>query len=220
MKAINLTDSKFNKLSVIKQVENRNKQRKWMCLCECGNTCTATTAALRSGKKQSCGCLRKATALNQAMKLKKHGACSNGKVSSEWRSWYAMRCRCTKKYDVAHTSYAANGITVCERWLSSFENFLADMGPKPIDGQRYSIDRIDNTRGYEPSNCRWATYSQQNNNKSSCIQIFALGKLQTVTQWARELGVCFGTVRAACAKYGEEAGIQEIKRRLEGLLGK
>jgi hypothetical protein len=84
--------------------------------------------------------------------------------SPEYKSWRGMRarCACKKQY---WKNYGARGIAVCKRWQDSFEAFYADVGPRPGDG--YSIDRIDNDRGYEPGNVRWATASEQQRNKQS-----------------------------------------------------
>jgi hypothetical protein len=79
-----------------------------------------------------------------------------------YRSWLHMKERCTNSRCHAYASYGGRGITVCERWSASFENFLADMGKRP-DGK--TLDRIDNDGNYEPSNCRWATASEQRRNQ-------------------------------------------------------
>lgn len=83
--------------------------------------------------------------------------------SSEYRAWSDLKRRCLNRKNKAWHLYGARGISVCERWLSSFDNFLADMGRKPVG--RYSIDRIDNDGNYEPGNCRWATQKQQLENR-------------------------------------------------------
>lgn len=71
--------------------------------------------------------------------------------------------RCTNERVPEFARYGARGISVCERWASSYENFLADMGRKPSPS--HSIDRIDNDDNYEPGNCRWATAKQQRANR-------------------------------------------------------
>ena len=89
----------------------------------------------------------------------KHGHWINGKPSKTYSSWRAMKYRCSNSKNIY---YKQMGITVCERWLNSFDNFLEDMGERP-DG--CTLDRIDNTKGYSPDNCRWSTIKVQNNNK-------------------------------------------------------
>jgi lambda repressor-like predicted transcriptional regulator len=84
-------------------------------------------------------------------------------------------------------NYAMRGITVCERWANSFESFLADVGPCP--SPKHSIDRVDNEKGYEPGNVRWATSEQQNNNKRSNRKITVNGVTKTLAQWCREAGI-------------------------------
>jgi hypothetical protein len=123
----------------------------WLCECECGARRTVVHGKhLRSGSITSCGCHRRD-------KSTTHGR-SRTPIHNEWKQ---MRQRCQNPNNVSFVDYGGRGITVCERW-ESFENFYADMGDRP-DGM--TLGRIDNNGNYEPANCRWETYSQQNINR-------------------------------------------------------
>lgn len=115
--------------------------------------------------------------------LTKHGRTE----TPEWKSWMHMKSRCFTPSDAKYPDYGARGITVCDRWRDSFENFLADMGPKP--SRKHTIDRIDNDGNYEPGNCRWATNREQCNNRRSNVILEFRGERMNATQWAQRLGV-------------------------------
>lgn len=103
-----------------------------------------------------------------------------------WAVWHGMRQRCTNLKRSDYKYYGGRGISVCKRW-NSFQSFITDMGPRP--SKKYTIDRVDNNGDYTPSNCRWATKEQQSTNSRSALQITARGKTQTLSAWARELGM-------------------------------
>lgn len=131
----------------------------WTCRCDCGSVCDALSKDLRSGHKASCGCLKVEQGKRAAIR---HGAASHSSRSPEYRSWQSMLTRCYNKKYHRFDRYGGRGITVCDRWRESFENFLTDMGSRSTGT---SIDRFPNPNGnYEPSNCRWATRVQQRNN--------------------------------------------------------
>lgn len=100
----------------------------------------------------------------------------------EWQCWAHMKARCTKPGHPAFKNYGGRGITVCDRWLAGFENFIADMGKKP--DPRMDIDRIDNAKGYEPGNCRWANRVTNMRNKRNNRTITAFGQTRCLTEWA------------------------------------
>lgn len=105
-----------------------------------------------------------------------------------YKSWQAM----LRRVKVAEKAkwYSGRGIGVCYRW-KEFENFYADMGDRPAGT---SLDRIDNDKGYQPGNCRWATRSQQASNKRSNVVLEFGGKRQCAKHWARELGLGVATI--------------------------
>lgn len=125
-----------------------------------------------------------------------------------------MKARCLNPNNSGFHNYGGRGITVCKRWYK-FENFYADMGPRPAG--RWTIERIKNSKGYSPTNCRWATYTEQLNNRRNNHRITAFGKTQTLTQWAREFSMRVGRLRGRIVDMGmlpEEALLQ--KKSLRG----
>ena len=149
----------YGRLSVLGlSPEQWGKHKRWLCRCECGTLCIVAGGQLRKGKTRSCGCLNLESLQSRAT----HGKCVGGH-RRVYRIWNAMRQRCHNPNQPHYERYGGRGITVCDEWRKSFEAFYRDMGDPPSPD--HSIDRIDNDRGYEPGNCRWATAAQQNRNQ-------------------------------------------------------
>jgi hypothetical protein len=106
-----------------------------------------------------------------------------------------IKQRCMNPNNPAYKDYGGRGIKVCDRWLESYKNFYEDMGDRP-DGM--SIERIDNNRGYSPDNCKWATSSEQNNNRRN-VHIY---KGRTISDWSEITGIKKSTIRARLRDYG------------------
>ncbi len=157
MKKLDLVGHKYGLVTVLGEPKRCPGSFSWKCRCDCGTEFTALAGNLRSGKTKSCGCLRDKLAKDRI----RHGQARKRSITNEHRIWRGMIQRCTNPKSTSWKHYGARGISVCERWMT-FENFFADMGKKPDD---LSIDRINNDGNYEPSNCRWATRSEQQRNK-------------------------------------------------------
>jgi len=189
MRTLDLTGQKYGLLTVVSKKgrsDGLRPEHLWFCLCDCGNTAIVRQNNLRSGHTKSCGCHMRE--VNKTLHTV-HGM----KKSSTYTTWCQMKARCYSPGSTAYKNYGAKGITVCARWRDSFENFLQDMGEKP--SRAYSIERIDNGKGYLPDNCRWATVSEQNRNYSRNVVIEYAGRRQCLSDWADELGLSKATLR-------------------------
>lgn len=190
-----LTNQIFGILTVlgyIGQTPNGSRDAMWLCQCSCGNQKVAITARLNNGMIQSCGCLLNEQ-LHKGLKFK-HGY-ARTRVHSIWQD---MIRRCQNPKNKAFKNYGGRGIKVCERWFE-FENFLADMGEPP--SKKHSIDRKDNNGNYEPSNCKWATPMEQQNNRRNNRLITYQGKTQSMSMWCRELHISTSAVYNRLARH-------------------
>lgn len=172
---IDITGQKFNKLTAIKYLGNQN----WLCKCDCGNDSITTAGRVKSGNTKSCGCVKRSVL---GISTTKHGMAG----TRTYRIWKSMRNRCNNPKTPRYKDYGGRGITICKRW-NKFENFLADMGECP-DGM--SIDRVNNNKGYSPSNCKWSTTSEQASNTRNTIKV----KGKTLVQLAKETGISYSTL--------------------------
>lgn len=181
---------KFNRLTVL-ETFIKDYRRYAKCICDCGKNVTILFQSLKSGHTKSCGCLQKELAGTQSST---HGL----RGTKEYQCWSHIKDRCLNLNNKRYSSYAGRGITMCERWIHSFENFLADMGFAPTP--QHSIDRIDNMGNYEPGNCRWATDKEQGNNRRTSLIIEYNGSKKTLAQWCRELGLKYPAMQSRLSK--------------------
>lgn len=164
-----LSGLKVGKLTVNHRAEDTpSGNTRWWATCECGTFKRYPAYELKHGRPGHCGCNR-----------------GNITTMPEYKVWQSMKKRCEKLYS-RNESYIARGIKVCDRWINSFDAFIADMGNRPSN--KHCIDRINNDLGYSPDNCRWVLPIVNANNRSTNVTITYKGETRTMTEWARHLG--------------------------------
>lgn len=183
---------------------SRKRWHIWLCRCDCGVELEVPSTKLAGATEPNCGCRKVeiATKIIEAYNASglpsptiKHGLTG----SPEYISWAAMKARCLNAKNREYHRYGGRGIQVCERWLHSFDNFLADMGQKPTT--KHSLDRINVDGNYEPRNCRWATPKEQARNTRSNRILEICGSKKTLAEWVEISGL-----RAFTILYRIEAG--------------
>lgn len=190
-KKYDLTGKKFEKLTVLKRVENSKcGQTRWLCKCECGNETIVWGNHLRSGHTRSCGCINKEVCANLPHKAK-HGL--HG--TRLYRIWNGIknRTRESTNWNPLYKNYSGRGIDLCEDWneFISFYNWAIKNGYD----DNLTIDRIDVNGNYEPKNCRWVTMKEQQNNKRDNVRIEYMGECHTLSEWEEKLGMNRGLLR-------------------------
>ena len=194
-KQYNLIGQVFGRLTVIDGPFQRPQKSGhlatiWYCRCVCGLFVAVGHSNLTSTTK-SCGCLRRELA---AKRHTTHGDTAHGKDSPEYLAWSAMKKRCLNPKYSAYPDYGGRGITICERWINSFGAFLSDMGRRPSENERYTIERKDNDGHYCPENCKWATYKEQENNRRNNVMLTLNGESHTLSQWCELTGLRRSTI--------------------------
>lgn len=181
---IDISGIRFGRVVASHTVDSKGN---WMCFCDCGKSKVISSGALRRGATVSCGCYQSEVASRAAsIHKRKHGM--DG--TPVYKIWVHMRQRCQNPKAPNYRLYGGRGISVCQAWWK-FENFLSDMGDRP--SPEYSIDRIDSNGDYEPSNCRWATKTQQSNNSRTNRRLEHKGMVMTMAEWASKLGMNYSS---------------------------
>lgn len=188
---IDLSGERFNRLIVLCRVENsKNGQTRWKCKCDCGNETIVSSSNLKNNSVKSCGCLR----------YEPHNThhLSNTKL---YNIWYKMKQRCYCIEDEAYKYYGGRGIGICKEWVNDFVcfyNWAYTNGYK----KGLTIERINNEKGYSPTNCKWATAKEQANNRRSCRVYTYNGKTLNLMQWCKELDLPYKTIHSRLYKSG------------------
>lgn len=199
----NLIGQRFGRLVVEEIIK---KGAYWLCKCDCGNTKIAKCSSLLKGKTKSCGCLYKD-------KIVKHRMCN----TLLYKSYKNMVTRCFNKSCKAYEDYGGRGITVCEEWLgtSGSKNFITWAISSGYN-ELLTIDRIDVNGNYEPSNCKWATRKEQNNNKRNNHLITYNNETYNLSQWAERLNIKRATLanRLIKRKWSIEKALTTPVRKL------
>jgi hypothetical protein len=169
---------RFDRWVVLERRENGGKrlnQARYLCRCDCGTERVLYGGMLTADRSHSCGCRQSWATHRQTHTV-------------EYAAWANMKDRCERPTCIGYHNYGGRGIRVCERWLNSFENFYADVGPRP--SPKHSLDRWPNPNGhYEPGNVRWATAKEQALNTRKNHLVTYNNTTHSVTEWAMQLGV-------------------------------
>lgn len=189
----NMAGHRFGRLTALAVAPKNHKELHWDCVCDCGSRVVVRGSSLRNGHTISCGVR---CTLRQMPSQRTHGQSR----TPTWNSWSSMRKRCENPAEPKFPQYGGRGISVCERW-QVFESFLADMGARPIGT---TLDRWPDTNGnYEPGNCRWATPTEQQNNRTNNRRIDVNGDTMTIAQLSAATGMSPSAIARRLARGGE-----------------
>lgn len=188
-----LTGQRFGRLTVIERAENQNQRAMWKCKCDCGNETEVISANLVRGNTKSCGCLKS--------QVSKERLTIHGMVDTKlYKTWLGMKARCTNVNNKKYKNYGGRGISICPEWKKEFLNFY-EWSVKSGWNKKLSIDRVNNDGNYEPSNCKWSTWKEQENNRSNNAWYEYKGETKTISQWSDIYGIPYKTIACRILKH-------------------
>ena len=197
-KVKDLTGQRFGRLTVIGIDDRGTRKTYWNCLCDCGNIKSVRSDSLQCGAIQSCGCLKKEQDDVNLMSEAKKKSEKFGSVYGHTRIhnvWAGMKSRCFNPNDARFSDYGGRGITVCDEWRDDFFKFYEWAMSNGYDDS-LTIDRIDNSKGYSPKNCRWASQKEQARNRRTNINIRIGNVTKTLREWCDLFDLPYSRVHA------------------------
>lgn len=187
MKYKDISGQKFGQLTALYKLHNYHKTGSyWLCVCECGNFKEVYLGSLQQGLTISCGCYHKKRIKEVCATHGKHG-------TRIYKIWKDMKQRCYNTNNLSYKEWGGRGILICDEWLYDFMTFY-DWSMNNGYKDNLTIDRIDNNKGYSPSNCRWTNAKTQSRNKRNNINITINGEVHCLTDWCKILNLNHKTV--------------------------
>src|SRR5262245_27864766 len=188
--------ARYERWTVLALADATPSRQRWSCRCDCGTVKTVRDQSLKAGTSRSCGCLQVEVATRQCREGTVHGESHR---TVEYWLWVNIRRRCYARQLPDYRHYGGRGITMCERWRESYQQFLIDVGRRPTPD--HTLDRIDNNGNYEPGNVRWATRKEQSRNQRTNLLITIGGQTKCLSEWSEVSGIPACTIRQRLAVY-------------------
>lgn len=183
---------KYGKLTFVEDAGvNKHQKKLWRMLCECGVETVVIASQAKTGNTKSCGCLKKMG------RPKVHGK----RLHPLYSTWCNMKARCYNVNHPQYKDYGGRGIFVCDQWKHDFSRFLLDVGEKP--DENFTLDRINNEKGYFPSNVRWADRNQQRRNSRAIREVTIGNETKVITDWCDIFAINLASVHRRLKK-GED----------------
>lgn len=225
---IDLTGQRFGRWTVVDRAEDHFTKSgirvtMWNCVCNCGTQKSVFANSLRKNQSTSCGCYEKELKSKRLAERNRKNAKHGHSKERLHAIWNGMISRCYNPNNCCFSMYGERGISVCDAWKNDYMEFknwaIANGYDEHAEYGDCTLDRVDNSKGYSPDNCRWATAEQQANNRRSNVVVSAFGKTQNLKAWADETGIKYGTLRDRIVrrKWNVERALSEPIKGVSGL---